>query len=142
MQPTNYDNNPFFNPFGYMSVNIPDWKHIGPDTDTIDVDKIREQIIENLQQVYDPEIPINIFDIGLVYKVDVSETGEVDFVMTLTTPNCPSAQELPEVSQMAINVVPNVKRINFQLTFDPPWNPTLMTEDAKLIMLAEHGVSF
>lgn len=130
-----------------LSVEIPDFKHQAVKDQVInyplDANSVRNQIIENLQQVYDPEIPVNIWDLGLIYQLNVSDSGAVVVVMTLTTPNCPSAQELPEVTQMAISSVPGIQMTQLDLTFDPPWNPKdMMSEDGKFIMMAEYGMNF
>ena len=130
------------NQMNHLQVEVPDFKHQGRQEVTypIDVAAVRAQVIENLQQVYDPEIPINIYDLGLVYKVEVQDNGATYIVMTLTTPNCPSAQELPEVARMAATAVPGVSVAQLDLTFDPPWDPSAMTEDAKMIMSIEYGM--
>ncbi|GCD78766.1 SUF system Fe-S cluster assembly protein [Schleiferia thermophila] len=91
-----------------------------------------EQVVEVLRNIYDPEIPVNIYDLGLIYDLRVSEEGEVEIEMTLTSPNCPVAETLPvEVEEQvkALDVVTNV-RVN--ITFDPPWNKDMMSEEAKL----------
>jgi len=131
-----------FNQMNHLQVDVPDFKHRGQFNGSypLDAQVVRTQIIENLQQVFDPEIPINIYDLGLVYKVDVQDNGAVHIVMTLTTPNCPSAQELPEVARMAATSVPGISVAQLDLTFDPPWDPSVMTEDAKMIMSIEYGM--
>lgn len=146
-------NNPFNSPYSYYSphssylpVNIPMWKHIRGNAEPvvypIDANELKSKIIENLQLVYDPEIPVNVWDLGLIYAIHVSDHGDVRFLMTLTTPNCPSAQELPEVVQMAAMAVMGVKGVELDLTFDPPWEPkSMISEDGKLIMLAEYGMN-
>ncbi len=81
----------------------------------------REKLIEALRTVYDPEIPVNIYDLGLVYKADVTPEGKVDIVMTLTAPNCPVAGSLPQYVAAVARNVPGVTEVSVELTFDPPW---------------------
>ena len=90
------------------------------------------EIIDALRECYDPEIPVNIFDLGLIYKLDINnETGHVDITMTLTAIGCPVAGELMSEVDMRVRQVENVQSCNVELTFDPPWSPDRMTEDAK-----------
>ncbi len=90
------------------------------------------EVIEALRECYDPEIPVNIVDLGLVYNVDVnSETGHVDVTMTLTALGCPMAGEVIAEVEMRVGEVENVKSCKCELTFDPPWSPDRMTEDAR-----------
>ncbi len=90
------------------------------------------EVMDALHECYDPEIPVNIVDLGLVYNVDTdNETGHVDVKMTLTALGCPMAGEVMEEVQMRVEQVENVKSCKVELTFDPPWSPDLMTEDAK-----------
>lgn len=142
----------FYDPSAYfgsshLSVDIPDFKYQSVEGQTVEfplnVDVVRAQIIENLQQVFDPEIPVNVWDLGLIYGLTLTHDGSVKVVMTLTTPNCPSAQELPEVIQMAVSAVPGIMIAQLDLTFDPPWNPKdMLSEEGKLIMSAEYGFDF
>lgn len=146
-----YDPSMYFDMYhgmsSHLSVDIPDFKNQTVEGQVvnfpIDVTVTRNKIIENLQQVYDPEIPVNVWDLGLIYKLELNEAGSANVVMTLTTPNCPSAQELPEVIQMAISAVPGIMMAQLDLTFDPPWNPKdMISEDGKLVMIAEYGMDF
>ena len=89
-------------------------------------------IIEALKNVYDPEIPVNIYDIGLIYKIEILNDGVVNIQMTLTSPNCPVAETLPDKVRDAIEKIDDVKKVNVELVFDPPWNPDMMSEEAKL----------
>jgi FeS assembly SUF system protein len=90
------------------------------------------EVMDALHECYDPEIPVNIVDLGLVYNVDTNdETGHVDITMTLTALGCPMAGEVMEEVQMRVEQVENVKSCKVELTFDPPWSPDRMTEDAK-----------
>ncbi|HRK03624.1 MAG TPA: SufE family protein [Chlorobiota bacterium] len=90
----------------------------------------RDAIIDALKTVYDPEIPIDIYDLGLIYEVRVSTDGTVHILMTLTTPNCPSAQQLPSEVEQAARSVPGVIDVTVEITFDPPWDKTMMSESA------------
>ena len=102
------------------------------DTAPVDVRGIEVQVIEALQTCFDPEIPVNIYELGLIYGVAVDPSGAVAVTMTLTSPNCPSAQELPvEVKQKAESV-PGVKVATVDVVFDPPWDKDRMSEAAKL----------
>ena len=93
---------------------------------------IREKIVSQIKTIYDPEIPVNIYELGLIYGVEVKEEGEVHVRMTLTAPACPAAEILPvEVKQKA-EAVEGVKSVEVELTFDPPWDKEMMSEEAKL----------
>lgn len=89
-------------------------------------------IIEELKKVFDPEIPVNIYDIGLIYKINTSVNGNVSIVMTLTSPNCPVAETLPVEVRDAVLKINEVKNVDVQLVFDPPWDTDMMSEEAKL----------
>jgi len=93
---------------------------------------MRERVIDALRTVYDPEIPVNIWEMGLIYKVDVKDDGHVEVEMTLTTPNCPSAQELPLMVEEAALEVEGVKSAAVEVVWEPSWNPGMMSEVAKL----------
>jgi len=97
-----------------------------------DTDAIREQVIGQLRTVFDPEIPVNIYELGLVYDVDVAEGGGVKIRMTLTSPMCPAAEELPGEAEYKARCVPGVTSVALDLVWDPPWSPDMMTEAAKL----------
>jgi len=98
----------------------------------IDKQKIEEDIIETLKTVHDPEIPVNIYELGLVYKIDISDAGYVQVTMTLTAPACPVAGEIVREVDEKVRTVENVSDVNVMLTFDPPWNRDMMSEEAKL----------
>lgn len=85
-----------------------------------------------LREVYDPEIPVNIFELGLIYSIDIDEENNVKVVMSLTSPNCPVAGEMPGMVQSAILPVEGVGEVNVEIVFDPPWDPSRMAETAKL----------
>ena len=89
-------------------------------------------IIERLRDVYDPEIPVNIYDLGLIYNVDVDETNKASIIMTLTSPGCPVADMLVDDVRQGALAVENVQEVDVELTFDPPWDKSMMSEEARL----------
>lgn len=93
-----------------------------------------DAVIEACATVYDPEIPVNIYELGLIYAIDIEEDGRVRVEMTLTAPACPSAQELPEEVRQAVLAVPGVKDCEVTTVWDPPWDPSRMTDDARLAL--------
>jgi FeS assembly SUF system protein len=93
-----------------------------------------DAVIGAIATVYDPEIPVNIYELGLVYAIEIEDDGRVDVEMTLTAPACPSAQELPEQVREAIMAVPGVSACGVEVVWDPPWDPSRMTEDARLAL--------
>jgi FeS assembly SUF system protein len=95
-------------------------------------ERLRESVIETLQTVYDPEIPVNIYEIGLVYGIDVDGAGAVAVRMTLTSPACPVATTLPPEVEQRIRDLPGVTSAKVEVVWDPPWNPNMMSEAAKL----------
>jgi len=96
---------------------------------------LKEKVVHQLQQVYDPEIPVNIYELGLIYKVDVKEdTGYVHVEMTLTTPNCPEAQTLPQYAQTMVEALDEVSECDVQIVWDPPWDREMMSEEAKFML--------
>jgi FeS assembly SUF system protein len=97
-----------------------------------ELDVLTDKLIEQLKTVFDPEIPVDIYELGLIYKVDVSDDLEVAIEMTLTAPGCPVAGEMPEWVQEAVMSVPEIKSCNVNLVFDPPWDPSRMSDEAKL----------
>ncbi len=94
-------------------------------------EEIKEKIIEALRQVYDPEIPINVWDLGLIYELKVNDEGEVYVKMTLTTPGCPIAGVIENQVFDAISEVPGVKKVKVDLVFDPPWTPERITKEGR-----------
>lgn len=92
---------------------------------------IGEEIITVLKSVYDPEIPVDIYELGLVYDVQISDDADVKIIMTLTTPNCPVAETLPQEVKDKVADVENVKSVDLELTFEPSWNKDMMSEEAK-----------
>jgi FeS assembly SUF system protein len=97
-----------------------------------EVDMLGERIIEVLRTVYDPEIPVNIFELGLIYKVDVGDDNHVQIDMTLTSPACPVAGTLPGEVETKVGSIEGVRGATVELVWDPPWNPSMMTEEAQL----------
>jgi FeS assembly SUF system protein len=97
-----------------------------------ELDALTDQLIEKLKTVYDPEIPVDIYELGLIYKVDVSDDKNVVIDMTLTAPGCPVAGEMPGWVEDAVNEIPEVKSCKVELVFDPPWDPSRMSDEAKL----------
>lgn len=93
---------------------------------------LESNVIEAIRQCYDPEIPVNIYDLGLIYQVDVQPSGEVDVKMTLTSPMCPVAGTLPPEVEQRVRDVPGVTDASVEVVWDPPWNPDMMSEAAKL----------
>ena len=96
------------------------------------MDKRIEKIISNLKEVYDPEIPVNIYDLGLIYSVDVDDKNNANIVMSLTAPGCPLIDELLDDVTTAVKSVEGVENVNVDLTFDPPWDKSMMSEEARL----------
>ena len=96
------------------------------------MDKRIDQIIGNLKEVYDPEIPVNVYDLGLIYNVDVNENDHANIVMTLTAPGCPVVDVLMDEITQAARAVEGVEDVNVDLTFDPPWDKSMMSEEARL----------
>lgn len=91
-----------------------------------------DPIAEACRSVFDPEIPVNIFDLGLVYTIDIGAESDVEIVMTLTAPGCPVAGEMPGWVQDAVEAVPGVKSVRVLMTFDPPWGMNMMSDEARL----------
>ncbi|WP_297760834.1 iron-sulfur cluster assembly protein [uncultured Muriicola sp.] len=98
----------------------------------IDTQELGEKIVKVLKTIYDPEIPVDIYELGLIYDVFVNEDNEVKILMTLTSPNCPVAETLPVEVEEKVKSLNVVKDAVVEITFDPPWNQDLMSEEAKL----------
>jgi FeS assembly SUF system protein len=94
--------------------------------------EIKDKALEAIKEVYDPEIPVNIFELGLIYEVSVYPVNNVFVLMTLTSPACPSAQSLPEEVKTKIQEIEGVNEVNVEITFDPPYSQEMMSEAAKL----------
>ena len=97
-----------------------------------ELDALTDKLVEQLKTVFDPEIPVDIYELGLIYKVDVSDDKDVAIDMTLTAPGCPVAGEMPGWVEDAVLQIPEVKSCTVNLVFDPPWDPSLMSDEAKL----------
>ncbi|HWF01180.1 MAG TPA: SUF system Fe-S cluster assembly protein [Caulobacteraceae bacterium] len=97
-----------------------------------ELDRLTDQLVEKLKTVFDPEIPVDIYELGLIYKVDVSDERAVAIEMTLTAPGCPVAGEMPGWVQDAVLTIPEIKTCDVNLVFDPPWDPSMMSDEAKL----------
>lgn len=97
-----------------------------------ELQKLQDKIVVMLRTVYDPEIPVNIYDLGMIYDVDVDEAYNVDVEMTFTSPSCPAADFILMDVQMKIESIPEVKKVNINLTFEPPWDRSMMSEEALL----------
>ncbi len=95
-------------------------------------EKIEQQIIEALRLVFDPEIPVNVYDLGLIYDITVNNSGDVAIVMTLTAPGCPLADFILEDVRISIGKIAGVSSVSVHLTFEPPWHKDMMSEEAKL----------
>jgi FeS assembly SUF system protein len=93
-----------------------------------------DAIITMLKTVFDPEIPVDIYELGLIYAVEIEDDGKVKVEMTLTTPSCPSAQELPSQVEESVRMVPGVTDVNVEVVWDPPWDQGRMSEDARLAL--------
>jgi FeS assembly SUF system protein len=94
--------------------------------------ELYEAIIDALKEIYDPEIPVNIYDLGLIYGVDVTDNGHAAVTMTLTTPNCPVAESMPAEVELRVSAVPGVSTADVNLVWDPAWDPQKMSDEAKL----------
>ena len=93
---------------------------------------IKQKIVSEIKKIYDPEIPVNIYELGLIYKIEVNEQKKVKIEMTLTSPNCPVAEELPNTVKKNILKIPEIKEVDLKLVWNPPWTKDKMSEAAKL----------
>lgn len=98
----------------------------------VNTQEIGDKIVEVLHTIYDPEIPVDIYELGLVYDVFVNQDNDVKIVMTLTSPNCPVAETLPQEVYQKVSSIDIVNKVEIELTFDPPWNQDMMSDEAKL----------
>jgi FeS assembly SUF system protein len=96
--------------------------------------RMTDDIVAALKTVYDPEIPADIYELGLIYKIDIADDRGVTVDMTLTTPNCPSAQELPVMVENAVSSVAGVGPVKVNIVWDPPWDPSRMTDEARAVL--------
>ena len=97
-----------------------------------EIQSLSDLIIKKLDEIYDPEIPVSIYELGLIYDVRISEKKEVKIVMTLTSPSCPVAESLPEEVKQEVEKIQGVKSAKVEITFEPPWEKSMMSEEAKL----------
>ncbi len=93
---------------------------------------LTDKLIDRLKSVFDPEIPVDIYELGLIYKVDVSDDKDVSIDMTLTAPGCPVAGDMPGWVEDAVREIPEIRSVKVDLVFDPPWDPSRMSDEAKL----------
>lgn len=98
----------------------------------MDDQELKEKVVTAIKTVYDPEIPVDVYELGLIYEITVFPICNVNVVMTLTSPSCPSAEQIPGEIEMAIKNVPDVNEVNVELTFDPPYTQDMMSEAAQL----------
>ena len=99
-----------------------------------ELNRITDDLIAAFKSVYDPEIPVDIYELGLIYKVDIDDNRKVDIVMTLTAPGCPVAGDMPGWIETAARTVEGVADVEVHLTFDPPWEPSRMSDEARLAL--------
>jgi FeS assembly SUF system protein len=99
-----------------------------------EISRMTDDIVAALKTVYDPEIPADIYELGLIYRVDIEDDRSVKVEMTLTTPNCPSAGELPQMVEDAISTVQGVSAASVNVVWDPPWDPSRMSDEARLVL--------
>jgi FeS assembly SUF system protein len=98
----------------------------------VNSEELKEKVIEKLQTIFDPEIPVNIYELGLIYEVDIMPINNVQIVMTLTAPSCPAAQTIPVEVDQKVREVEGVNDVYVTVTWDPPWNRSMMSEAAQL----------
>jgi len=99
-----------------------------------ELNKLTDDIIAGLKTVYDPEIPADIYELGLIYKIDIGDDRTVKIDMSLTSPNCPAAQDLPVMVENAVASVPGVRETKVEVVWDPPWDPSRMSDEARLVL--------
>lgn len=108
------------------------WLIVNQQLNKMDRKELEQNIIDVLKTIYDPEIPVNIYDLGLIYEIDFYSDNEIRVVMTLTTPNCPIADQILEEVNNRVNSMPEVEDATVVLTFEPPWDKDMMSQEAKL----------
>jgi len=99
-----------------------------------EIARLTDEIVAALKSVYDPEIPADVYELGLIYKIEIADDRAVTIDMTLTTPNCPSAQELPSMVENAAASVPGVGAVTINVVWDPPWEPSRMSDEARVVL--------
>ena len=97
-----------------------------------ELDRITDDLVTQFKTVFDPEIPVDIYELGLIYKIDIADDRAVKIDMSLTSPNCPAAQDLPIMVENAVSSVPGVKETKVSVVWDPPWDPSKMSDEARL----------
>lgn len=108
--------------------------NLAPSARSEEMELLMAEIVKALKTVYDPEIPADIYELGLVYRIDISDGGDVDIDMTLTAPGCPVAGEMPLWVQNAVSAVPGVADVKVKMVFDPPWDPSRMSDEARIAL--------
>jgi FeS assembly SUF system protein len=106
----------------------------GAGLSTEELGRLTDEIVAALKSVYDPEIPADVYELGLIYRIDIADDRTVTIDMTLTTPNCPSAQELPSMVENAAASVPGVGPVTVQVVWEPPWEPSRMSDEARVVL--------
>lgn len=96
--------------------------------------QLESEILKAIKEVFDPEIPVNIYDLGLIYEIDVDDYDNVEIKMTLTAPNCPVADSMPNEVKEKVKAIEGVNSVNIEMVFDPPWSAAMMSEEAKLVL--------
>ena len=99
-----------------------------------EIGRLTDEIVAAVKSVYDPEIPADVYELGLIYKIDIGDDRAISIDMTLTTPNCPSAQELPSMVENAVASVPGVGLVTVHVVWDPPWEPSRMSDEARAVL--------
>ncbi|MFZ1885223.1 MAG: SUF system Fe-S cluster assembly protein [Rhodoplanes sp.] len=99
-----------------------------------EVARLTDDIVSAIKTVYDPEIPADIYELGLIYRIEIGDDRKIDIDMTLTTPNCPSAQDLPLMVENAVSGVAGVGPVHVQVVWDPPWDPSRMSDEARVVL--------
>jgi FeS assembly SUF system protein len=116
-----------------MSAELRNMEAVGSSAIPLrELEAFTAKLVAALKSVYDPEIPVDIYELGLIYKVDVADNKDVAVDMTLTAPGCPVAGEMPNMVKMALETVEGIGTVTVNMTFDPPWTPERMSEEAKL----------
>ena len=113
-------------------TGTPPGEGLAQSVERMEPEELREPIIAQLRKVYDPEIPVNIYDLGLIYRIAIADNGDVDVDMTLTAPACPVAGMMPVMVEEAVKKVEGVGAVKVELVWDPPWDQSKMTEEARL----------
>jgi FeS assembly SUF system protein len=111
-----------------------DVENKAPSLPEAEISRLTDDIVAALKTVYDPEIPADIYELGLIYKVDIEDDRSVKIDMTLTTPNCPAAAELPQMVENAVTSVPGVSGAKVNIVWDPPWDQSRMSDEARLVL--------